>query len=150
MKRFLSALLIVSVLAVFLPVVVFAQGDVPPEPTMLENILEVLVGFANLAGVSAAISAIVNVLKTIKVVQDDTAGKWVAGLNLVAIGGLVYLKLFQPQILFETIDAQAAVFAQIILIVLGYIVQLGFGMFTHGVLSSLRVPLIGKSFSLNT
>jgi hypothetical protein len=111
----------------------------------LDVILSVLTQFAQLAGIGAAIAALVNVLKTFKVIKDGTAGKWFAGFNLVAIALLVYLKLFQPQIAIEYIDSQAAIFAQVLLIILGYVVQLGSGLFAHGLFADLRLPYIGKS-----
>jgi hypothetical protein len=95
--------------------------------------------------VGAVIAALVNILKTFKVVTDATAGRWFAGLNLVAIAGLVYLKLFQPDIAIEYVDAQAAVLAQILVFVLGYIVQLGSGLGAHSIFADLRLPYIGKS-----
>lgn len=144
-----------STLWIALPVLVFAAYMVSPvfalglqtPPTPLDIILSVLMQFAQLAGIGAAIAAIVNVLKVLKVVTDTTAGKWFAGFNLLAIAVLVYLKIFQPQIAIEYIDAQAAVFAQILLLVLGYVIQLGAGSFAHGLFASLNLPLIGKSFS---
>jgi hypothetical protein len=145
-SSFPRIVLIVLVLAAFLVVPAFAQGETPP-PTPLEAVLAVIVQFATLAGVGAVIAALVNVLKTFGVVQDGTAGRWFAGLNLVAIAGLIYIKLFQPQIAIDFIDAQAAVLAQILLAILGYIVQLGTGKYANGLFVDLRLPLIGKSFS---
>ena len=107
-KRFLSVCLIVIALSAFMVPTALALSDSPPS-TVLDVILSVFVQFAQLAGIGAAIAAVVNVLKAFKVVSDGTAGKWFAGLNLLAIGGLVYLKIFQPQIAIEFIDAQAAV-----------------------------------------
>lgn len=143
-------LLLFTLLVIFLLATpVFAQGETPPAGP-LDSILAVLVQFATLAGVGAAIAALVNVLKQFGVVKDGTGGKWFAGLNLVAIAILIYIKLFQPQIALEFIDAQAAVLAQILLAILGYVVQLGTGKAANGLFVDLRLPLIGKSYERGT
>lgn len=141
----LFTLFVIAVLAT----PVFAQGETPP-PAPLDAVLAVLVQFATLAGVGAVIAALVNVLKVLGVVQDGTGGKWFAGLNLVAIAILIYIRLFQPQIAIEFIDAQAAVLAQILLAILGYIVQLGTGKFANTLFVDLRLPFIGKSYERGT
>lgn len=129
------------------PALALGNLQTQPPPTVLEIILSVILQFAQLAGVGAAIAAIIGILKTFKVIQDGDAGKWFAGFNLVAIAILVYLKLFQPQIAIEIVDAQAAIFAEILLLIAGYVVQLGAGRFAHTLFAELRLPLIGKSFS---
>jgi hypothetical protein len=96
---------------------VLYQGA-PSMNSVLEVILAVMLQFAQLAGIGAAIAAIVNVLKTFGVVGDQTAGRWFAALNLAGIALLVYLKLFRPDIAVEYIDAQAAALAQILLLLL--------------------------------
>lgn len=145
MKLLLRVLLIAFLLAFLFVVPVFAQGETPQSP--LEVILSVFVQFGGLAGFGAALAAVVNVLKHFKVVTDGTAGRWFAALSLASIALLVYLKLFQPQIAIEYLDAQAAIFAQILLLILGYVVQLGSGLFAHGLFANLRLPVIGKSFA---
>lgn len=151
-KSFLSVLLIVVFLLAFVGVTVaFAQGETPPAPpappTTLEVIWSSCVQLATLVGFGAAITAIVNILKSAKVVTDGNSGKWVAGLNLIAIGVLIYLKLFQPQLAVEYVDAQAAVFANILVALSGYVFELGSSLFAHGLFADLRLPWIGKSFS---
>jgi hypothetical protein len=125
---------------------VLYQGA-PSMNSVLEVILAVMLQFAQLAGIGAAIAAIVNVLKTFGVVGDQTAGRWFAALNLAGIALLVYLKLFRPDIAVEYIDAQAAALAQILLLLLGYVAQLGSGLVAHSIFADLRLPYIGKSFS---
>lgn len=115
------------------------------ETTVLDAILAVILQFATLAGVGALLAAIVNVLKVFGVVTDGTAGRWFAGLSLAAIAVLVYLKLFQPGIAIEFVDNQAAVLAQILLLILGFVVQLGAGVTSHKLFAELRLPLIGRS-----
>ncbi len=144
-KLFVAVMIVMFVTAV-LVVPALAQGETPPA-SALDSILAVFLQFASLAGVGAFLAGLVNVLKQFGIVSDGTAGRWFAGLSLVAIGVLVYLKLFQPQIAFEYIDAQAAVLAQILLLILGYVIQLGAGITAHAVFADLKLPVIGKSFS---
>lgn len=146
MKKLFCLVSVILVLAFMFATPVFAQGETPPLST-LDVVLSVFLQFGQLAGFGAAIAAVVNILKHFKVVTDGTAGRWFAGLSLGAIALLVYLKLFQPQIAIEYLDAQAAVLAQILLLVLGYVVQLGSGLIAHGLFANLRLPLIGKSFA---
>lgn len=148
-KSYLVTTLITIALMAFLVFPVFAQSNSPQTspPNVLEVILSVFVMFGQLVGVGALIAALVNILKAVKVVADGTAGKWFAGFNLVAIGVLIYFKLFQPQIAIEYLDSQAAVLAQILLLILGYVVELGSGLFAHGLFANLRIPFIGKSYS---
>ena len=114
---------------------------------MLDTVLSVILQFSTLAGFGALLAALVNIGKQFGLISDGTAGRWFAGLSLAAIGALVYLKLFQPQIAVEFVDAQAAVLAQILLLVLGYVVQLGAGMTSHSIFAGLKLPWVGKSYS---
>lgn len=146
-QRLLSAAILATIVAaVFALPVLALQTEPPAPPTILEAILSVFLQFATLAGVGALLAALVNVGKAIGIVTDGTAGRWFAGLSLAAIGILVYLKLFQPGIALEFVDAQAAVLAQILLLVLGYVVQLGAGLTSHTIFAKLRLPAIGKTF----
>src|SRR5512139_2555158 len=83
--------------------------------SVLEIILKISAGFASLAGVSALVAVIVQVLKLVGVARDDTAGKWAAGFNLVAFLALVSFGIFQPQITMEVLDGYAAQIAVIAL-----------------------------------
>jgi hypothetical protein len=138
-----TILILASLLAYAIP----AQAAPLVQDTILDKVLWVFVQFASLAGIGAVIAAVVNFGKTLGWIKDSVAGRWFAGLNLVAIFGLIYLKIFQPQIAIEYVDAQAAVLAQILVIVLGYIVQLVSGQTAHNTFANLRIPVIGKSFS---
>ena len=114
----------------------------------MDKVLDILLQFGGLLGVAAAIAAIINVLKVFGLVKDGDAGKWSAALNLVAIAALVAVGLFAPQIDFGQIDAQAQAFAEVVAIVLGYVVQIWGSQAVHEVLSHGRVPFIGKSYGL--
>lgn len=149
MKKFALCLTLVAVFALALFVApAFALQDEPPPPSVLDVVLDVITQFGTLAGFGALVAALVNILKTFGVVTDGTGGQWFAGFNLVGIAVLLYFRFFQPDIPIDYIDAQAAVFAQILLLVLGYVVQLGSGLFAHNLFSELRLPLVGKSFGL--
>jgi len=111
----------------------------------MEPILTILLQFGSLAGVAAAITAIINILKSFNIVQDGTAGSWSAGANLLAMVALVALRFFAPQIEVEWLDAQAAMFAQIALIISGLLFQLGVGKWVHELFASQRLPFIGFS-----
>lgn len=112
----------------------------------IQDILNLLLQFGQLAGLAALIAALVNVFKTFGLVKDGDAGRWSAALNLVGITALVGLRIFAPAVTLEVVDANAAALANILLIVLGYVVQIGVSQKTHFTLSAAKVPLIGKSF----
>jgi hypothetical protein len=112
---------------------------------LLDLILKLAVGFGSLVGVAALISAIIDVLKTLGVVADGTAGRWSAGLNLVAFAVLVYFAIFQPQIATQVLDGYAGQIAMILLFVLGYLVQIFTASGVHDQLKAMRIPLLGAS-----
>jgi hypothetical protein len=116
----------------------------------LNLVLDVIVQFATLAGVAAAIAAIVNVIKYFGLVSDGNAGRVIAALDLAAIVALVALKIFAPTISANFVDQQAAIFAQIVVAVLGYVMELKVSKASHDTLSELGVPLIGASHSGGT
>ena len=77
-----------------------------------------------LVGVASLISLVVNVLKWVGVVNDGTAGKWQAALNLgilIAISGLLRIN---PAFDFGKLDAQAAELARVIGVVFFYVTQI--------------------------
>lgn len=113
--------------------------------SVLDIILKISVGFASLAGVSALVAVLVQVLKLVGVAKDDTAGKWAAGLNLVAFIALVYFGVFQPQIATEVIDGYAAQITVIALFVLGFVTQMTVSKPTYSAFKAAKVPLLGKS-----
>lgn len=111
----------------------------------MEQYLDLFLQFGQLVGVAACIAALINVFKTFGLVKDGDAGRWSAALNLAALAGLVALRVFAPSVAVEQLDAQAGIIAQILLIVLGYVVQLAGSESFHALLSRMRLPLIGKS-----
>jgi len=113
-------------------------------------ILNILVQFAQLAGVAALLAAIVNVAKYFGAVKDGTAGSWYAALSLVVMCALVYFHYFLPTVGIEFLDNQAAVLAKILLIILGYVIQLKVGAGTVGTLKQMEIPILGASHSEGT
>ena len=144
MKKFWFVLLMVVMLA-FLPGAALAQAAGPSVD--LNPILNIIVQFAQLAGIAAAISALVNVGKQLGWVKDTTGGQVTAAFDLLALIALIALHYFAPTISIQFVDNQAAVFAQIALAILGYVVQLGASNATHATLSAMKIPLIGFSYS---
>jgi len=106
---------------------------------------ELFVQLAGLAGVGALIAFIINALKTFGVVQDGTAQNWSAGLNLLAMAGLLALRVFAPDYPLAETDAQIAQFVNVAVVVFGYVVQLLGSKITH--VAVRNVPVIGKSLT---
>jgi uncharacterized membrane protein YqaE (UPF0057 family) len=113
-------------------------------------ILGILVQFAQLAGVSSLLAAVVNVAKYFGAVADGQAGRWYAGLSLLGMGLLVYFRLFVPTLGVEFLDVQAGVIANILLVVLGYVMQLRVGSGTAETLKELNIPVVGASHTEET
>lgn len=114
----------------------------------METVLEILIQVGGLVGVAAAIAAIINAGKTVGLIKDGDSGAWSALLNLIALAVLVSLKLYRPDISLEEVDVQVGAFAQIIGLLLSFIVQIKFSKLAHEELSDAGVPVVGKSFSL--
>jgi len=110
-------------------------------------ILGILIQFAQLAGVAALLAAVVNVFKFFGAVKDGSAGSWYAALSLIVMALLVYFHYFIPTIGIEFLDAQAATLAKILLIVLGYVMQLKVGSGTASTLKEMQIPVLGASAS---
>lgn len=110
-------------------------------------ILNILIQFAQLAGVAALLAAVLNVFKYFGLVKDGTAGTWYAALSLLVMGLMVFFHYFAPTVGIEFLDAQAAVIAKILLIVLGYLMQLKVGAGTAKTLKGMEIPVLGASSS---
>lgn len=147
MKFRFSLLFLVAMFVFVTPV--FAQGEQPPPsaPFSLDALLKLIVQFATLPGVATLVTSLVNTGKQFGWVADGWAGRWMAGLNLAALGLLVYFKFFQPDIAVEYIDAQAAILAEVLIFITGYLVQLVASKSAHDALSKAGVPVVGFSYS---
>jgi hypothetical protein len=118
-----------------------------PVGQILDILIKLIVGFASLAGVASLIAALINLGKVSGLVTDGAAAKWSAGLNLVAFGVLVYFGVFQPGLALEVLDDYAGRIAQVLIFILGFIIQITGSATAHKALKTAQVPLIGKSFS---
>lgn len=146
MKKIAILLVIALSLLVVQPVLAAPILQASPVP-FVDIILKLAMGFASLVGVAALVAALINILKLVGLVQDATAGRWSAGINLVAFAALVAFGVFQPSLALEVLDSTAGQIAQILLFVLGYLVQIVVSPATHAQLKDMRIPLIGTSFS---
>jgi hypothetical protein len=103
------------------------------------------VQFSTLAGFAGLVAVVINIFKSFGWVQDGQAQSYSAALNLVGMGVLLYLNVFQPQADVKFLDAQAGQIATVLIAVMGYVVQLGGAKLTHIVLKG--TPVIGKTNS---
>jgi hypothetical protein len=113
----------------------------------MTEIYDLILGFAQLGGIAALVAAIVSVFKVFGLVKDGDAGKWAAALNLIALGVLVGLRLGLPGIAIAEVDNAAAQIAGALVVILGYVVQLGASAWAYDVYARLELPIIGYSHS---
>lgn len=106
---------------------------------------DLLLQYGTLVGVSALIAFLINFLKSLGVIQDGQAQNWSAGLNLVALTGLLLLRVFAPDVDVSGLDAQIAQFVDVAIVVVGYLLQLLGSKTTHAIVKGTF--LIGKSYS---
>ena len=146
---FLAILAILVISAAFPVIAVKAAGihlqDVPPpvQPATVD-FDGLLASLKNLGGIAALIAVLVNVGKRFNIVKDGQSGSWSAGLNILALIGLLFAQSDGYTNLIPVIDAQAGQFSEVISVVLAFAFQLFVSRKTHAsVLSGL--PLIGKS-----
>ncbi len=78
----------------------------------------------SMIGAQLLISLLIDVLKWAGVVNDGTAGKWSAVLNLVGIVGIAVALGLYPNFDFPALDASLVVIAQFASLIFGFIVQL--------------------------
>jgi hypothetical protein len=108
---------------------------------MFSEIMEL---WPQLLGAAAIITVIVNILKLTPLVKDGTADKWSAGLNLLGLVSLFVVKLFWPEVDIQLIDAELSELANVLMVVLTYVLQLGGSKFFYTILRGL--PIIGHYF----
>jgi uncharacterized membrane protein YczE len=80
--------------------------------------------FGVLVGVPFVIALVIDILKQFGVVDDGTAGKWSAVLNLIAILALAILLKFMPNFDVVSIDAKILELAKAVAIIVMYLIQL--------------------------
>jgi hypothetical protein len=151
MKVRRSSVMLLIVLFVAFSTMAFVPMSAPgiqaPEPTVLDVILRIAVGFASLAGVAGLVAVLVQIFKLVGLVKDGTAGQWTAGFNLIAFIALVYFGVFQPTIPISVLDGYATQIAQIALFVIGFMVQMTTSKPVYASLKHAQVPLLGYSFT---
>lgn len=107
--------------------------------------LDVVAQFAALAGFSALIAVVVNILKIFNLVKEDQAPLWVGGANLICILVMYGLRIFKPEFDFTTLNPIAAEAATVATFILAYVSQLLVSKVTHFAVKG--IPMVGKSFS---
>lgn len=111
----------------------------------MELIQALLVQLAALGGVAALIAFIVNALKRFGVVKDGQAKTFAAGLNLVALAGLLIAGVVAPNLDIFALDSLAGQIAAIGTMVLTLVIQVGVSGKVHNVVSD--IPVVGFSYS---
>jgi len=97
-------------------------------------------------GFGALVSAIVNVLKTVKLVQDGQAPTWITGLNLLGVIALYVASALKLPFDLEIVNQQMGIVAQFLVAMGQLIVAFGGSKLFYSV--ARGAPLIGKSRSL--
>ena len=140
--RFIS-LLVVIILSLALMGFAPTPQEPPADSTVLDAILKIAVSFATLAGVSALVTALVSILRWANVVKtDEAAGKFTAGLNLVAFVVLAVFGVFRPDLALSFLDGFAAKAATIALFVLGFLTQMTVPAPVNRLFYRARVPVL--------
>ena len=117
--------------------------DAQPAQVDFTNLVDTL---KNLVGVGALIAALVNAGKAIGLVKDGDAGTWSAGLNVLALFGLVVAQITGTSSLIPAIDTQAGGFASVLTVIIAFTVQLLSAQQAHKLILA-GLPLIGTSNS---
>lgn len=106
---------------------------------------QILIEVGALVGFAAFVSLLVNVLKFFGVVQDGTADKWVAGLNLAGVIGLYVVRMLMPDWDVIPIDNTLGEIALIGSYILSYVTMILGSKLTY--IAVRNLPIIGKSNS---
>jgi hypothetical protein len=85
---------------------------------------KVLVVAGQMLGLQLLIAVLINVLKVAGVVDDGTAGKWNAAINLLSLFGIGVALGLNPSFDFSSVDAQLTDIAKFAALALAYIVQI--------------------------
>lgn len=94
--------------------------------------LNIVLGIAvTMIGLQLLISLAINVLKWAGVVNDGTAGKWSAVLNLCGLGLIAYLLASNPAFDFSKLDAQFVDIARFLNLLFGFVVQVAGTKYWH-------------------
>jgi hypothetical protein len=142
--------MVLAFMLVFPTQAAHAQADNPltADQVLAEIMKLVTGGFVSLVGVPALIAALINVLKFIGLVKDDTSPNWSAGLSLVAFIAVILTRVLRPDIMLDVLDGYAGQIAQIIVYLMSFVVIMLSPAIYHAKLKAAMVPLLGKSYSL--
>ena len=105
---------------------------------MLEEILKIIAG---MAGLGAFTSMLINFLKAVGLVKDGQADKAFKIADLVIFLAVTVIYLVKVQIDWAQVDQWLV----LLTVLLGYVVSVFSGEFTHGAIKG--TPLIGFSYS---
>lgn len=92
---------------------------------------QVLIIAYSMIGAQALISLLIDVLKYVGTVNDGTAGKWSAVLNLIGLAGIAIALGLNPSFDFPKLDAQLLVVAQFGSLIFAYIIQIAGTLHVH-------------------
>lgn len=105
-----------------------------------------LVGqLASLGGFAALFALIINVLKRVGVVKDDTAPVWSAGFNVAGLVVLYVLGIVKPGFDVGGVDVQVSTFVAAVTPFISWIIMMASSKVTHNAVRG--VPWLGKSYS---
>lgn len=80
--------------------------------------------FGVLAGIPFVIGLVIDLLKQFGVVNDGSAGKWSAALNLVAIIGLAIALKLWPSFDYASLDAYIYEIGKALMVIITFVLQL--------------------------
>lgn len=80
--------------------------------------------FGVLVGIPFVISLVIDLLKQFGVVDDGTAGKWSAALNLITIIALAIAMKFYPTFDYASLDAYIYEIGKALMVIITFILQL--------------------------
>lgn len=80
--------------------------------------------FGVLIGIPFVIGLVIDLLKQFGVVNDGTAGKWSAGLNLISIIGLAIALKMWPSFDYTSLDAYVYEIGKALMVIITFILQL--------------------------
>lgn len=153
-----STFLFVFVLSIMMiPMLAFApfglvQSSPPTAPLVtvpdpLGVILAIAIAFGSLIGTAALVTVLVQIGKLVGFISDGTSSIWAAWLNLGCFIVLVLLGIFRPDLTLDFLDGYAGRIAQVLIYILGFIVQIMGSKPIYVGLKSAGVPLLGFTLS---
>lgn len=90
----------------------------------LQDLVQIVLGYGSMGGFAVLVAILIDFLKRIGVVQDDTAQKWSAGLNILVLAFVVSARYWAPELSVEFLDEQAGMVAQVFAVVFSLVLQL--------------------------